>query len=84
MKIFFYKTLFVALVVFILFRVLIGQLVNDIETKIENFGSKESIELAKNKIRNEMQNAIEKDDYIKDDDAELIKKFIDKIKEEIK
>ena len=31
-----------------------------------------------------MQNAIEKDDYIKDDDAELIKKFIDKIKEEIK
>ena len=84
MKIFFYKTLFVALVVFILFRVLIGQLVNDIETKIENLGSKESIELAKNKIRNEMQNAIEKDDYINDDDAELIKKFIDKIKEEIK
>tara|TARA_Y100000816_G_C25665453_1_gene353036 strand:- start:255 stop:509 length:255 start_codon:yes stop_codon:yes gene_type:complete len=84
MKTFFYKTLFVALVVFILFRVLIGQLVNDIETKIENLGSKESIELAKNKIRNEMQNAIEKDDYIKDDDAELIKKFIDKIKEEIK
>ena len=84
MKTFFYKTLFVALVVFILFRVLIGQLVNDIETKIENLGSKESIELAKNKIRNEMQNAIEKDDYINDDDAELIKKFIDKIKEEIK
>ncbi len=84
MKTFFYKTLFVALVVFILFRVLIGQLVNDIETKIENLGSKESIELAKNKIRNEMQSAIEKDDYIKDDDAELIKKFIDKIKEEIK
>ena len=84
MKTYFYKTLFVSLVVFILFRVLLGQLVNDIETKIENLGSKESIDMSKTKLRNEKKNAIEKDDYIKDDDAELIKKFIDKIKEEIK
>ena len=84
MKVFFYKTLFIALVVFILFRVLIGSLVNDIETKIENFQSKENIELIKDKARDEMRNAIEKEDYINDEDALLIKKFIEKIKQEIK
>ena len=76
MKVFFYKTLFIAVVVFILFRVLIGSLVNDIETKIENFQSKENIELIKDKARDEMRNAIEKEDYINDEDALLIKKFI--------
>ena len=84
MKVFFYKTLFIAVVVFILFRVLIGSLVNDIETKIENFQSKENIELIKEKARDEMRNAIEKEDYINDEDALLIKKFIEKIKQEIK
>tara|TARA_B100001121_G_C18507433_1_gene534994 strand:- start:470 stop:724 length:255 start_codon:yes stop_codon:yes gene_type:complete len=84
MKVFFYKTLFIAVVVFILFRVLIGSLVNDIETKIENFQSKENIELIKDKARDEMRNAIEKEDYINDEDALLIKKFIEKIKQEIK
>tara|TARA_Y100000741_G_scaffold307809_1_gene250708 strand:+ start:204 stop:458 length:255 start_codon:yes stop_codon:yes gene_type:complete len=84
MKVFFYKTLFVALVVFILFRLLIGSLVNDIEMKIENLSSKENIESVKDKIRREMQDAIEKDDYINDNDAELIKKFIDKIQSELK
>ena len=84
MKVFFYKTLFIALVVFILFRVLIGSFVNDIETKIENFQSKENIELIKDKARDEMRNAIEKKDYINDEDALLIKKFIEKIKQEIK
>ena len=78
MKVFFYKTLFIAVVVFILFRVLIGSLVNDIETKIENFQSKENIELIKDKARDEMRNAIEKEDYINDEDALLIKKFIEK------
>ena len=84
MKVFFYKTLFVALVVFILFRLLIGSLVNDIEMKIENLSSKENIESIKDKIRREMQDAIEKEDYINDNDAELIKKFIDKIQSELK
>ena len=31
-----------------------------------------------------MRNAIEKEDYINDEDALLIKKFIEKIKQEIK
>ena len=31
-----------------------------------------------------MQAAIEKEDYISDNDAELIKKFIDKIQSELK
>ena len=84
MKVFFYKTLFVALVVFILFRLLIGSLVNDIKMKIENLSTKENIESVKDKVRSEMQDAIEKEDYISDNDAELIKKFIDKIQSELK
>ena len=35
------------------------------------------------KIRKEMQNAIDKDDYLNDDDAVLINKFLRKIRSEL-
>ena len=84
MKFFFYKTVLVAFVFFLAFKITIGSLINQTENKIRNLSSKENIELVKSKMRKEIQNAIEKEDYINDQDAILIKNFIKKIKSELK
>ncbi|OUW69313.1 MAG: hypothetical protein CBD62_00315 [Candidatus Pelagibacter sp. TMED202] len=83
MKIFFYKTILVAFVFFIAFKITIGSLINQAESKVKDFTSKENVEIIKSKIRKEMQNAIEKDDYIKEEDAIIIRGFINKIKSEL-
>tara|TARA_Y100001958_G_C20791158_1_gene258568 strand:+ start:233 stop:421 length:189 start_codon:yes stop_codon:yes gene_type:complete len=54
-----------------------------IERKIENLGSKENIDLIKDKIRLQIKDAIKKEDLIKKEDAVLINKFLEKIKKEL-
>ena len=84
MKIFFYKTLLVALVFFIVFQITFGSLINKVENKIYEIKSKENIEMLKVKIKNQMEIAINKDEFIKKEDAELINKFINKIQKDLK
>ena len=84
MKIFFYKTILVAIVFFIAFKLTIGSLINQTESKIRDLTSKESVEMIKMKIRKEMQNAIDKEDYLNDNDAVLINNFLEKIRSELK
>ena len=50
-----------------------------IERKINSNFSKANIQILKTKIKNEMNNAINKDKFISNEDAELINKFIDKL-----
>ncbi len=83
MKIFFYKTILIAFVFFITFKLTVGSLINQTESKIKDLTSKESVEIIKMKIRKEMQNAIDKDDYLNDDDAVLINNFLRKIRSEL-
>ena len=84
MKIFFYKTILVAIVFFIAFKLTIGSLINQTESKIRDLTSKESVEMIKMKIRKEMQNAIDKEDYLNENDAVLINNFLKKIRSELK
>tara|TARA_Y100001958_G_C20681636_1_gene196142 strand:- start:147 stop:401 length:255 start_codon:yes stop_codon:yes gene_type:complete len=83
MKIFFYKTMLIALVFFIAFKLTIGSLINQTKSEIKNLTSKENVERLKSEIRKEMKKAIEKEDYINDADAVLIKKFLKKVKSEL-
>ena len=84
MKIFFYKTLLVAFVFFIVFKLTIGSLVKEVENKIyENF-SKENIERVKDNLRKQIIIATEKERYIKKSDADLINALINKVKEDLK
>jgi len=83
MKIFVYKTLFVSVCVFILFQLLIGVKIKQLNYEIEKFKSRENIEVVKNKLREEMQNAIDKEEYLDPKDAKLIRDFLNKIKGEI-
>ena len=84
MKIFFYKTLLVAFVFFITFKLTIGSLLNELENKFHDSFSKENIEKIKDDLRGQLNNAIKKDKFINKEDSELINAFIDKIKKDLK
>ena len=83
MKIFVYKALFVFVSIFILFQLTIGMQIKQLKHELEEFQSKENIENIKEKLRDELRNAISKENYLKPDDAKLIKEFINKLKKEL-
>ena len=64
MKIFVYKTLFVMVCVIILFQLTIGAKIKELKNEIGNFKSQENISFVKEKIRDELKNATEKDNYL--------------------
>tara|TARA_B100002052_G_C15706809_1_gene517666 strand:+ start:79 stop:270 length:192 start_codon:yes stop_codon:yes gene_type:complete len=55
----------------------------EINYKIEKIQSKESVDKIKDKFREELKNAIEKENYLNQEDAKLINDFINKIKKEL-
>jgi len=83
MKLFIYKSLLIFFLIFLLFQLTIGSVVKNYEKKIDHYLSKYYLENLKSKIRSEVQNAIDKDNYIKPEDAELINKFLKKLQKEI-
>ena len=83
MKLFIYKTLFVFLCVFLLFQLTIGVKIKQLNNELESLQSKENIEVIKNKLREELRNAVSKENYLSADDAKLINEFINKIKGEL-
>ena len=83
MKIFVYKALFIFVCIFLLFQLTIGVKIKQFERELDNFKSIENIENIKNKIRKELRNAVEKENYLSDDDAKLINEFINKLKQEL-
>lgn len=83
MKLFIYKSLFAAFIFFILFQITIGSTIKNIKKQISYFKSEENIINFKEKIRKEITSANNKDRYLNEKDAELIKEFINKIKSEL-
>ena len=83
MKFFIYKSLIIFFLALILFKFTIGNVVTNYEEKIGTYFSEENLILIKQKAREEMQNAINKENYLKPEDAELINKFLKKLQSEI-
>ena len=83
MKIFFYKSLITFVFIFIFYQLTIGSKVRELESKINRITSSENIEYVKNKVREEIKNAISKDRYLEVEDAILLRDFIKKIKSEL-
>ena len=83
MRIFVYKTLFIFVCIFIIFQLTVGAQIKKMKYELEKFKSQENIALMKNKLRIEIQNAINKDNYLSREDANLINEFINKIKKEL-
>tara|TARA_B100000745_G_C19972878_1_gene329266 strand:+ start:241 stop:426 length:186 start_codon:yes stop_codon:yes gene_type:complete len=53
------------------------------EKKIDAYFSTENVNQIKEKIKEEMQNAIKKENYLNPEDAKLINKFLKKLQNEI-
>ncbi len=83
MKIFVYKTLFVAILIFITFHATIGFTLRNYESKIINYFSKERIEFIKQKLIEEMNKGVDKDRILDEKDAVIINKLLLKIKKEL-
>ena len=83
MKFFIYKSLIIFFLTLILFKFTIGNVVTNYEEKISTYFSEENLILIKQKAREEMQNAIDKENYLKPEDAKLISEFINKLKKEL-
>lgn len=83
MKTFIYKTLFIFILLYIILHLTIGVAVRNFQHKYQQIFSKDGIENTKTKIRKEINNALEKDKIFTDEDRELIKKLIIKIKKEL-
>ena len=84
MKLFIYKSLIVFFLVILGFQLTFNYAKKEVERKIDEISSKENIDVIKDSLRNQIQEAIEKDDLIKKDDVILINNFIEKIKNELK
>ena len=83
MKLFIYKSLLVFFLIFLLFQLTIGTVIKNYENKMDQYLSKQNLDRVKLKIREEMKNAIEKENYLQPEDAELINKFLKKLQNEI-
>jgi len=83
MKLFIYKTLFAIFALFLLFEFTVSNKIRYLENQINDIYSKKNVFLVKEKIKEEMQTAIDSDVYINSDDAKLIIKFIEKIEKDL-
>ena len=83
MKIFVYKTLFVLICIFLLFQFTVGAKLKQLDNELTKFKSQKNIEMIKDKLRDELRNAISKENYLSPDDAKLISEFINKLIKEL-
>ena len=83
MKIFVYKTIFVVLCIYVLYLFTIGKKIEYYEHNFRNLTTDQGRENIRDKIREEIRKANEKDKIFNDKDKKLIKKFISKIQKEL-
>ena len=83
MKIFIYKTIFVLVGVYVLYQFTIGKKIDYYEYKFKHLTNDQGRELIRNKIREELIKATEKDQILDIKDREILKKFIIKIQSEL-
>jgi len=83
MKIFVYKTLFVSLLIFIIFHATIGYIIKTYESKIQNTFNTDKLNHIKDKLRVEIKKGLNKDRILNKDDSIIINNFIQKITKEL-
>ena len=83
MRQYIYKTLITVLALILVFEFTLGKTINKFNKKIELIFSKEGRKDAVTSIKVEMQKAINKENYLSDDERTLINNFIIKIKKEL-
>ena len=83
MRQYIYKTIIIVIALILVFEFTIGRTINKFDQRIEALFSKEGRKETIISIKNEMQKAIDKDNYLSNDERVLIRNFIKKIKQEL-
>ena len=83
MRQYIYKTIIVVIALILVFEFTIGKTINKFDQKIETLFSKEGRKTTIVSIKNEMQKAIDKENYLTNEERVLINNFINKVKKEL-
>ena len=83
MRDYIYKTLIAVIALIIVFEFTIGKTLNKITKQTDVLLTKEGRKKMVNTIKVEMKKAVDKENYLKEDERILINKFINKIKSEL-
>ena len=83
MRQFIYKTIIVIIALVVAFEFTIGKTINKFNQKAEMVFSKEGRKGMVVTVKKEMQKAIDKENYLTEEERLLINNFIDKIKNEL-
>tara|TARA_B100001564_G_C20434409_1_gene576078 strand:- start:327 stop:590 length:264 start_codon:yes stop_codon:yes gene_type:complete len=83
MRQYIYKTLIAVLALVLVFEFTIGKTINKFDKKIEALFSKEGRKDTIISIKEEMQKAIDKENFLSSDERVLINDFINKIRKEL-
>ena len=79
MRDYIYKILILSVALVIVFELTVGRKFNQINEKIDSFFTKEGRKEIVISLKNEMKKAIEKENYLDEDERTLIRDFIKKI-----
>ena len=82
MRSYIYKTLIAVVALIVVFEFTIGRTLNKITKQTDILLTKEGRKEIVNSIKNEMQKAVDRENYLKEDERVLINNFLKKIKKE--
>ena len=83
MKSYIYKVLIASIAIILVFKFTIGKEINQINKKINYFTTAEGRKEMVNSLKEEIQKANNKENYLKEDEIILLKNFIKKIQNEL-
>ena len=83
MRQYIYKVIIFSIAIIIVFQFTLGRQLNQINNKVDTFFTKEGRKEIILSLKNEIKKANEKENYLDDEERELIKNFILKIKKEL-
>ncbi len=83
MRSYIYKTLIAVVALIVVFEFTIGRTLNKITKQTDILLTKEGRKEIVNSIKNEMQKAVDRENYLKEDERVLINNFLKKIKKEL-
>ena len=83
MKNYIYKIIIATIALIIVFEFTIGRKFNQFEEISNNFLTKEGRKTMIMSVKNEMEKAIDKENYLTEEERVLINKFMSKIKKEL-
>ena len=83
MRTFIYKTIIAAVLIILVFEITIGRKFDQINNKVESFFTKEGRKEAVINLKKEIKKANEKENYLNEEERELLRNFILKIQKEL-